>query len=573
MQKKWVWTSALTLGVVLQMSVMRAQVPAEIAKQLEAIRAALAAIEALYEPPPPPDPPPVLVTMAVIVSDFHIAESRIAGATVEVDGVVIGQSNADGYLETIVTLGVQHDIRVSKAGYEDGTASDILTENKQVGVALIKIKPPHPNPILGRLRINGAFVTGGHPPGCFADDTGCLNPVGAHAGDLFYLFAKDRARALLELDRIAAAGYQFVRVWMQLGCGADQPCTEYNDDGWRNFWYGHEVGPGLTPNYWGQVHDFLVALHERGLKLAWSQGDPAQTGHTMTDRRAYAARAAQTAAGVDSGMVVAFFDAGNEAWQNDQDRFYDDPKNMASFVRAYQDAGGLGLVTLTDAPEERCYGTNYSFEAYAIPPTMIWDVHSWRDGHSWDLARHPWTIAYECKPKWRLGINSEPPGNGELVSVTPNKHELDHEALGNIAVLSVIGHQAFTWFSGEGVKLDRGLQVEQGFANVPGAIGLLPKDVMRWTQLHHSGSTWGHLRVFELTPNPSVRVDGVMNDDGRFAYMMHGPGGTHRFPVARSFKGTICNTGTLECHPLERKAGEHLDVTFIRGRLIQGTVQ
>lgn len=528
-------------------------------------------------PPPVAEPPPLVptrATLAVVVTDAASGHP-LPGAHVVVHTGESGETNADGYLAFADLVFGERGLTVSLDGYRDAHAfADPFTANLQLPVSLVTLAPPapvppqHPNPLIGRLRVDN---------GCYADDTGCVLPVFAHAGDLFSVYVRDQHRARDQLERIAAAGYHGIRVWAQLGCGNASPCPAVDDYGRVPFWRGREVGPGLTVNFQRQWFDFLSLLNSLQLRAVVSQGDPAQMGHTLAERRVYATWLAQVCRDVDgTGSVCAFVDAGNEAWQNDADRFYSDQNpdhaaNMADFIRAFKQAGGTALASLTSPPGEDVAGPQ-GVNAYSIPPADVWDVHSFRDLQWWDKRRHVFSLPYEGKPQLRLGISSEPPGNGALVSASSGKDELDHEALADIAAMAAISRQAFVWFSGEGVKLDRGLEIEQGFAAVPRVLSKLPKDVMRFRQLHHSGDSWRSLRVFQLTGDPDVRVDGVMGDDGRFAYVMDGPSGTHRFIVDKGFDGIIIDAGTGETHPFAGKVGQSLDVSWTRGRVVVGQV-
>ena len=402
-------------------------------------------------------------------------------------------------------------------------------------------------PLVGRLRIDGV---------AFVDDRGPVLPIYAHAGDLFSLFTRNQARALAELDAVARAGYHGVRVWSALGCSPTEPCPEQGEDGEPSYWLGAEVGPQLTPDYYAHVGRFFAALKTRQLRAVWSQGDVQVIG----DRRDFMTRIA----GLDAEYgVIDWIDCGNEVWQRDD---HPAPAELAECVGFYAAAGGRALKTLTSPQTEE----RHELDAYSIDPADAFDVHSFRDGHSWDKRRHISSITRSDGPGPRrpLGLNSEPPGSGALVSVTENKDELDDEAVGLLAIASLIARQAFVWFSGEGVKIDRGLATEAGFHSVPKAVQLLPRDVMRYETRHHSGPSSGAIRVLEARGD--VRVDGALAADGRFAYTIDGPPGTYSLKVARSFEGVLCHPGTAACEPVVKKAGEVLAVTFTRGRLLVG---
>ena len=402
------------------------------------------------------------------------------------------------------------------------------------------------NPIVGRLRIDD---------GAFADDQGLVLPLYAHAGDLFSLFIRDEARALAELDAVARAGYHGVRVWSALGCGVSTVCPEIDASGEAPYWRGREVGPELTRDYYGHVRRLFEAVRARRLRLVWSQGDVQVIG----DRRAFMTRIA--ALDADLG-VIDWIDCGNEAWQGAGL----EPGALATCVGHYAAAGGRALKTLTSPPTEELA----DLDAYSIDPADAFDVHSFRGGHVWDKRRHiaSLTRSDNRAPRRSVGINSEPPGRGALVSSTEHPEELDDESVALLAVASLIARQAFVWFSGEGVKLDRGLSSAAGFQSVPTAVRLLPRDVMRFQTRHHSGERWKAIRVLEAQGD--VRIDGAQASDGRFAYTIDGPPGAYTLRVARAFDGTLCNPVTGACEPVAKSAGEDLSVSFARGRMLVG---
>jgi hypothetical protein len=413
---------------------------------------------------------------------------------------------------------------------------------EQVAAAAIA----HPDPLVGRLRIEGSI---------FRDDRGPVLPVYAHAGDLFSLFVRDQARALAELDAVARAGYHGVRTWSALGCSAEAHCAETAEGGQSAFWRSREVGPALTPDYYAHVERFFEALAARNLRVVWSQGDV----QVIADRRDFMTRIAA----LDGKLaVIDWIDCGNESWQTGEPL----PGRLAECVGFYQAAGGRALKTLTSARTEEVA----DIDASSIDPADAFDVHSWRGGHSWDKRRHisSLTRSDRTNPRRLLGISSEPPGSGALVSVTENQNELDDEAVALLAVASLVARQAFVWLSGEGVQIDRGLATEAGFHSVPRAAALLPRDVMRYETRHHSGESSRAFRVLEA--QGEVRIDGALARDGRFAYTIDGPPGTYALKVARSFEATLCHPGTAACEPVSKKAGEVLLVSFTRGRLLVG---
>ena len=417
---------------------------------------------------------------------------------------------------------------------------------RRIHAIALPLPPPvpgvHPNPLIGRLRL---------VDGIYADDTGSVNPVAIHTGDLFALYVRDPLKALGEMDKIGGAGHQLVRVWMNLG--------------YPPFWTGWETDPHRTPDYWGQAQGFMAALSRRGVQLVWSCGDYTFIGPTMTDRIAYA----QTLARLP--IQPAFLDAGNESWHpvhgND---LYRDPANMARFIAAYKSAGGTALCSLSSPPGT----TKAEIDAYSAD---IFDVHTQRDNHSWDKRRYVMGATYQDngpKPDRHVGINSEGPGEGPLVSASDFKEELDNEAMGTLCAAALISRQAYVLFGSEGIKLQRGIETMTGFANVRKLAQMFPRNIMRHGGvLHHCGvEAGGSIRVLSCGA-PQVRCGGVMHTDGSFAYVLDGPPGDYQWVVERSFDGTVIHPGTCEAQPVSRRAGDLRHLTWQRGRVLIGKVR
>lgn len=391
--------------------------------------------------------------------------------------------------------------------------------------------PVHPDPLVGHLTLRGtAFVHAG----------GFVNPVFCHAGDVFSLYTRDAGWTERQLDEVARAGYHGLRVW-----------TILHGPYWAS--KGREVNPEVTADYWDQWGGFCAAVAARRLRLVVSQGDLLRYLPQADGRERFFALLAH-----DPHTVYTLVDAGNETWQNGED----DPGELARVMRGYRDHGGQGLLALSSPPgEERA-----DLEAYSRPPADLYDVHGYRGGHSWDKIRHIFSLGYEIMPG-RVGIQSEPAGPGDLVSVTENKHELDAEALSLMGVMSVLANQAWVYFSGEGVSIQRGLETEPGFREVPAAIRALPPDVMRWERILHSGTTWAAHRVFSCD-EPDVRIDGRICSDGRFVFVAYGPSGLHTVRVERACE---VQAGTGEAWTLD--PGATLTLAWTRGRVLQGRLR
>ena len=511
----------------------------------------------------PPDQPPQGPQVAAIqVFEFTAPGVTVPGVLATCNGTERGVTDGDGYLETVAFTGEHFECILTKDGYAPTTAAfrpqpqhDGCPKCGTLLASITALQPPPPvnpqvpDPIAGLLRIvNGTT---------YADDSGPVLPTYAHAGDLLSIYVRDRPRARDQLDRVALAGYHGVRTWLNLGCGPNTAagCTH------GAYWKGREVGPDITPAYWDQVRDFMADLADRRLRLVASQGDIGQ----LKDRRDFMQR---LRALDDARHVIDWLDCGNEAWQTGEP----DPARLAQCVSYF--GGGSALRTLTDAP---IYGAGIpaaeQIDRFSIAPADAFDIHSFRGGHSWDKRRHIWGYTYcgEGCPRLKTGIGSEPPGNGRRVSAIENRDELDDEGVALLALASHLGRQAFVWFSGEGVIQDQGLQVEAGFVSVPRAVALLPKDVYTYDTSHHSGTTFQGIRILE--PAGEVRIDGRQAADGRFAYTIDGPQGSYRLRVVRPFNGELCHPGTGQCEVVVKAAGDTLDLTFTRGRLLKGRRQ
>ena len=498
--------------------------------------------------PPPVDPPPVQeFTVRVHIHDLMNPLVGVPGVFGSCESHVFF-TDENGDWEFTAFGPRQLNCVLTKDGYDKQEASVFVDGVDQLRTWMKKERPPYSvsrNERQGVLRLDGNG---------YQDDSGPVNPVYAHCGDCFALFKEDRNRALVlqQLDDVARAGFHGIRVWATLGCGGGS-C---NDP--RDYWYGRDIGPRITPGYWDLLRDFANAMRRHGLRAVLSQGDIAQIG---SDRRGYMERLAQL--NLEVGGFIDFIDGANEAWQTGEPN----PQKLAEFVGYYLNSGGRGVPSLTSPIGEG----KEELDRYSINPALIFDVHSYRGGHSWDKRRHIFSIPYEGKPMRLFGIGSEPPGNGAAVSVTENKHELDDEAVPLLAVASIYARQAFVWFSGEGVKLNQGLMTQAGFWTTPTAVEWMPKDTMSFATLHHSGASWSSIRV--LAASGEARPDCRTNGDGRFVCTVDGPSGNHSFQVERTFSGRLCNPGDGVCQEVSRSRGETLNMTFTRGRVLEGRAQ
>ncbi len=378
--------------------------------------------------------------------------------------------------------------------------------------------------------------------GAFVDDTGPRLPVLCHAGDLLALYYRDPAWALVELDAIASAGYLGVRTWTELS---------------GEYWDGlrRSIGPEM-PGYVDAVRGFAGALRARGLRWLVSQGwriTPAimrELAETLRD-----------AGGLD---VVCGVDGGNEAWHLPQNT----PEHLRACVDGFRSVLDVPIWSLTSPPgEETAELDRYSGTVY--------DVHGYRGGHVADKIRHAFSIAYEGQTACRLGIQSEPPGPGEMVSVTEHKGELDAEAMALLTAMHLMSRQMSVYFSSPGVSVRaRGEFARMpGFREAPAIASGLPIDLMRYQTLTHGGRAD---RVLGATVQNGAlaRVDQAVADDGSFLGIAYAQrSGTYAFPIERRCEATVYHPSTREVVETIRPGQSTLSLTFERGRIITGRLR
>ena len=349
----------------------------------------------------------------------------------------------------------------------------------------------HPSPLVGRLRIDGRT---------FLDDTGPVLPIFCHFGEAFSRYTRDRDSVRRQLDVIAQAGYHGIRFWTVLS---------------GSYWSGREVYESFTPDYWGQLRDFLRDIEARRLRAVISQGGTGPVD--IPDRTGFAQRLSDVLDQTGTADVVAIIEGANESWQTGES----DPNRLAQFVGWIKQRHPAALYTISSPPGEGADELN----AWSIPPADLFDVHGYRGGHWWDKTRHIFSIPYEGQPTKRLGWQGEPTGPGAAVSVTENKHELDDDTLAAMCGMSLMSRQAWCFMSGPGVLFDSPIDAQPGFWTVPRMRDALPRDVMGFSRLIHGGARWADDRVFAA--EGETRCDHALADDGRFVAVIYGPSLTY----------------------------------------------
>lgn len=393
--------------------------------------------------------------------------------------------------------------------------------------------------------------------GAFADRRGPILPVLCHAGDLLALFARDRAWALRELDAIARAGYDGVRTWTWLA---------------GPYWEQAErtIGPDVVPDYWALVRAFADALRARDLWWLVSQGDLPRL--PRADAEGFMRRLGAVLREAGGADRVCGVDAGNEAWNGGEA----DPAGLRRWVDAFRAELPVDVWSLTSAPSEEVE----DLDRYA---GSVYDVHGDRSGHVGDKVRHAFSIAYEGRPRCRLGVQSEPPGAwspGSLVSAMAFHEEMDGEAIALLTAIHLLARQASVYFSSPGVRVrERGeFRRMPGFETAARVGRALPADLMTFRALIHGGSAHRGRRVLAASEvdGTLIRVDQAIHDDGRFVAVIYpaAPGEWRvEVPVERDLWITELDPERVIWSAAQpRRAGESVALRFRHGRVVMGRI-
>ena len=389
--------------------------------------------------------------------------------------------------------------------------------------------------ITGQLRITGSG---------FADDVGPVLPVGIHLGDAFSRYTREPDKAIEAVEAARAVGYQLVQFWLNLGTG-----------GGEAYWAGKEIGPEITPDYWGQLGAWSDELDRIGIKGIYCVGDFELRSMSHED---FAEQLGGLLASRDTaGLVIA----GNEAWQTGADSIAD----LERFVEAFRGACPDVPITTTSPPSEHCddiaawCGGDY----YAI--------HGYRGGEDHDRIRHVFSVPWEGKPPAPFGYQDEPTGPGDAVSVKAahcyEGRDVDACHMAALALQSLICDQGFNFFCGDGVCLEGDVTRWAGFAEVPRAVSWLPMDLMGWPAPFHFGDSQGHVRIFRPSAGKEVRFDMRAAEDGRLVGLLYGDESRASVVCVRPCEIEVLNLDGAIVVPARGFAeGDALEVEFVRSQ-------
>jgi hypothetical protein len=415
----------------------------------------------------------------------------------------------------------------------------------------------HADPVVGPVRV----LDGGR---CLADDNGCRTLVGAHMGNLAARWMDGRRDEVLQdLDDAASAGYHWIRSWWHLGRPTIfDPTLDYRD-----------------PDFVQKGIELANAVAVRGLRVSIGSGGIARLNSEQEREMARAFRAIIDGASAWKFIWAEPVNEPSSIHATSDDDGDNSPANLRVLSRIMTDGTGLlwhlGYATNVGWSDSN---NRFSQKNYTSVDQAVGYIHGHRGGHVWDKIRHRFSWLYETPgEEVRLWIEGEGVGapvcNNSLhcVSATANGHELDSAEAQSLIVAMQSLRGAGTHMSGNGVQRYQGYSETIGWREIPWMVAQLPRDVHTFRTIHHSGPTWRHIRV--LAAQGEVRVDGVVGDDGRFAYVVYGPGGSYRLRADRGFSGRLCNPTSMTCDVVSVTAGGEMPVSFTFGRLLVGRVE
>jgi Fascin domain len=305
-------------------------------------------------------------------------------------------------------------------------------------------------------------------------------------------------------------------------------------------WKGREVTPIAfvanservippTPNYWDRKREYVTMIHELGLRIFDDRGD--MNSWTEQDKLDHMFTNGQFYASLPFGReVLAGLWAINEAWQNGGD----DRDLLCRMIAAFEGgAGWLPAVCGLSSP-----GGNSDPDALAQcdPPMTSWEpempesfeywsadpatgitCHGNRGDHT-HIVEHYFGYGYDeqIRDTGQPVVNTEPVGGGDGVSVGQVN---DPELLCGLTAAALLGGQAWTFMSGNGVFWNGPIHEMPGFAEVARLPTFLPQDIATFPVVCHAGTRFAGVRI--LAAVDPTRAEHAIAPDGRFVIVVH----------------------------------------------------
>jgi len=378
-------------------------------------------------------------------------------ATARVD-LVIGSNCTDAWTY----------VRVDAAGYRPYTRHGVLLRagidrQIRIGVApdasrygdtilpgLEPVLQTAPRTLVGPLRVVHHPASRTHS---YADDTGPRRVLFCSWFCALRDWRDDSTAASAVLDRIAAAGYQGIRIFRFLG---------------ESDTSGYFAGRAVLPEWSiGALLEFASACQARGLRLALTSGRQWSYSEWM----AWEVNCVNALQSAGLGLVVSLYEGTNEGWQNapghssdEQIAFYG---RLFAMVRSTLSPAPL---CACGAPENENPENLYRWSTHSD----ICEKHGKRDEDACvKRAFTPWywegDPGHFGKPFWEGEPIPPPSPDAFMACDSPGR------VFATLAMNQLVGN-AVTFFSGDAVR-GRDPSVSIGFADVPRLMLALPENV------------------------------------------------------------------------------------------------
>jgi hypothetical protein len=338
-------------------------------------------------------------------------------------------------------------------------------------------------PLSGPLRVQGRS---------YADATGPRTVFFCSWFPALRIWRDDRDAAQRQLDAIAAAGWQGIRVFTAVG-------------GWQPYWDGREVAPvtfrkqfeggapgalvEAWPDYDDQLRSFLAAVRARDLRLHLTTGDAQIVFPDADAERAFHRRVAGLVRDAGGSEVVALYEVWNEGWQNNA--LGQSDAALAQARAILQDVETVlpgALTAISAAPGGADPGAAAAWAAGA----HVRVVHGPRSPPARALAE-AFALVHDAgavrpleKPVWQ-GEPTGPDGSRAEVYDPMN----DPAWLLALYVVHQMTGQATVFFNGPAVRYHEPLDATWGFRELPRLFALLPRDIGTWPHVadgHHGSA-------------------------------------------------------------------------------------
>jgi hypothetical protein len=401
--------------------------------------------------------------------------------------------------------------------------------------------PPVTNRTLqGQMRAvsSGSRVT-------FGDDSGPRTVNLLHWFPALNIYKYQRDEALLTLDKMAAAGWQGIRILTAVGY-------------WDDFWHEREVAPATFRTRGGREvqgwHDYdqlleglLRECQSRGLKVELSAGDLQGVFPSGDERegdrnaiRAHCDRVAEIVNRVGQNLI-ALYEVCNEAWQNGvPDRSF-----ATELAQRFKRHCPAVLTALSDSgqTEEPAGLVEWSRGADVVT------LHGTRDRHG--AARRAFNVIYEKpeeirdKPVWQ-GEPTGPDGGHPLPAVYLPID--DPDILFSIYAVHLMTGQGSVFINGPGLRHWRPIDSTWGFHELPRLFSeIFPEDIGLWPRVLHGARAESPITAdsFADRGEGPERVDMACND-ARVVCVAHGGSGPWRIRLRRPVRWTLYSANGRE---------------------------